>query len=459
VYLRLKEPLLTLMSASSMEIKYTTLCHLELLIRESSIVFEDAYKSFFLQFDEPFQVKKIKLRILPLLANLDNYQEILTELTEYATDVNTSQARSAIQAVARLALQVRGQGVDVVLLKLLEYVESLDDRVRGDVLDAFKDVLQEFPDRSALVVPALPRFILKEVRCSAIWMLGEFGSTVELSPYLLERLVERLDELDPSVRCELLTALLKLFFKQRALEVRPALEKLFQAMLTDVSDVDAHDRAMFYFRLMKADLFQAGDLITSTMHYKPKTIIDGDPSPAEFFEEFNTLAVVYGKHAEQFVDEEHHFPARGDLPSEEFSPAQGRGVSYSDEVFLGSSTKSAPVSVGVRKYRDDVELSQQLFQQIWTKDAPQVKASVHQDKLAPILNDTLEERLVRSNIKCMASGNLGGNSFKYYFYAGLGPVVLLAEVTTSNNHITISAKSTGSVEDAERFARELVDLA
>lgn len=67
-------------------------------------------------------------------------------------------------------------------------------------------------------------------------MLGEHGASIKAAPYLLESYVDKYDdEKDASVRLELLSAVLKLFFL-RAPEVRPVLQRLLSLAIADVSN-------------------------------------------------------------------------------------------------------------------------------------------------------------------------------------------------------------------------------
>lgn len=457
VYFRLKEPLLTLLltSNSMVELKYTTLCHIKLLVEESSVVFEDAFKAFYLKHDEPHYVKKIKLDILPKLASLDNYEEILLELSEYVLDVNVSQARQAVHSIASIALQLGGdssqQVVDVVLFKLLEFLHDEtsteeQDRVGDQVLDAFRDILQRFPVKAELIILALPRFVLREnPSASGIWMLGEFGAQLEATPYLLERLVDEDKHLAPVAKAELLTALLKLFFKQRALEVRPCLERLFKQLLNDSeSDLDLHDRAMFYYRLLKQDVFKAAEVV-NTNRFTFANIMEESPTATGKFKEFNTLAVVYGKKSDQFIDSSHVFPEQ---------EQQQQHAVYANNV-----EKEEEEEEEGSPYDPQFELSQQEFQQVWMVQVPAVTYAVQQH-VKPVDDNAIEHKLALQNIKCMASGPAGAGLFKLYFYAREldSHAVFLAEVVVENqSHVDIKVKTTthNSVE-AEEFASDIL---
>ncbi len=58
------------------------------------------------------------------------------------------------------------------------------------------------------------------------------------------------------VRNELLTATVKLFFK-RPPEVQVMMGRLFKAFLADGVNASVHDRALLYYRLLRADVKEA----------------------------------------------------------------------------------------------------------------------------------------------------------------------------------------------------------
>ena len=56
--------------------------------------------------NDPSYIKDLKLQILSALADENNAYEIVTELTEYVTDIDEHLAREAVRAVGRIALEV-----------------------------------------------------------------------------------------------------------------------------------------------------------------------------------------------------------------------------------------------------------------------------------------------------------------------------------------------------------------
>lgn len=64
------------------------------------------YTTFFCRHNEPSYIKQIKLEILTCIADENNAYDIVTELTEYVSDIDERLARDAVRAVGRIALEV-----------------------------------------------------------------------------------------------------------------------------------------------------------------------------------------------------------------------------------------------------------------------------------------------------------------------------------------------------------------
>lgn len=56
--------------------------------------------------NDPSYIKDLKLQLLSAVADDGNAYEIVTELTEYVTDINEHLSREAVRAVGRIALEV-----------------------------------------------------------------------------------------------------------------------------------------------------------------------------------------------------------------------------------------------------------------------------------------------------------------------------------------------------------------
>ncbi|GLT85405.1 hypothetical protein SLE2022_035950 [Rubroshorea leprosula] len=311
VYERIKAPLLTLVSSGSPEQSYAVLSHLHLLVMRAPFIFSSDYKHFYCQYNEPSYVKKLKLEMLTAVANESNTYEIVTELCEYAANVDIPIARESIRAVGKIALQQ--YDVNAIVDRLLQFLEMEKDYVTAEALVLVKDLLRKYPQWSHDCIAVVGNISSKNVqepkaKAALIWMLGEYSQDMQDAPYILEGLIESWDEEHSAeVQLHLLTAVMKCFFK-RPPETQKALGAALAAGLADFHQ-DVHDRALFYYRLLQHNVSVAERVVNPP---KQAVSVFADTQSSEIkdriFDEFNSLSVVYQKPSYMFTDKEHRGP-------------------------------------------------------------------------------------------------------------------------------------------------------
>lgn len=480
VYERIKTPLITLVSTGSSEQSYAVLSHLHLLVMRAPMLFSNDYKHFYCQYNEPSYVKKLKLEMLTAVANENNTYEIVTELCEYAGNVDIPIARESIRAVGKIALQQ--YDVNAIVDRLLQFLEMEKDHVTAETLVLIKDLLRKYPQWSHDCIAVVGNISSKNVqepkaKAALIWMLGEYAQDMVDAPYILESLIENLEEEHSAeVRLHLLTAVMKCFFR-RPPETQKALGAALAAGISDFHQ-DVHDRALFYYRLLQYDPTVAEKVVNPP---KQAVSVFADTQSSEIkdriFDEFNSLSVVYQKPSFMFTDKEHRGPF-------EFSDEPGNlaiGAESADNVvlaqrveendkdlllttsekeqngtpshngsaydtlynssalepisdsqsatpthqpilaiddLLGLSLQSEPTPPSL-KLKEKAVLDPATFQQKWR----QLPISLSQELLispqgvaALTTPQTLLQHMVTQSIHCIASGGQAPN-FKYFFYA------------------------------------------
>lgn len=308
VYERIKAPLLTLVSSGSPEQSYAVLSHLHLLVMRAPMLFASDYKHFYCQYNEPFYVKKLKLEMLTAVANESNTYEIVTELCEYAANVDIPIARESIRAVGKIALQQ--YDVNAIVDRLLQFLEMEKDYVTAETLVLVKDLLRKYPQWSHDCIAVIGNISSNNVqepkaKAALIWMLGEYAQDMQDAPYALEGLIDEWeDETSPEVRLHLLTAVMKCFFR-RPPETQKALGSALAAGLADMHQ-DVHDRALFYYRLLQHNVSVANSVVNPP---KQAVSVFADTQSSEIkdriFDEFNSLSILYQKPCYMFTDKEH----------------------------------------------------------------------------------------------------------------------------------------------------------
>lgn len=311
---RVKAPLITLVASGSSELMFCLLKNVEALVDLCPGIFDDEYRQFYIRYHEPTHIKYLKISILSKMANPDNAPDIVAELAELASDMETTLGRLAIRSMTRIACRnVGGPGCEQsIARKLVEMLDLNVDHICSEAATALSHLLRKHPALKTVIAPPLPR-TLKFVqepsgKASIIFLLGECGDVVREAPYALEKLIDGYNDIsDPTIKIALLTSTMKLFF-QRPPEVQKMLGRLLAKATDDVSSQDLHDRALLYYRLIQTDpkvveaVLKTDTAIPSHVNFAEE---EDDELRAALMEEFNTLSTVHGKTSVNFIRPEY----------------------------------------------------------------------------------------------------------------------------------------------------------
>ena len=479
VYARLKAPMLTLMTGGGFEQGFACLKHIALLTSRAPAVFSSEYKHFYCRYNDPVCIKLLKLEILTTIASAGNVSDIVDELAEYVTDVDTTVARSAVSSIGRMGVRVP-EAANVVVEQLMKFLEVDIEYVSSEAIIAMRNLLRKYPAVSDRIIQGIGVFLRSiddaEAKKALLWMLAEYGHVIPEAPYLLEPLVDAFaEETSQAVRLELLAAAAKLFFRRPG-EMQHMLGRLLDAAIADASFTDVHDRALLYYRLLQHDVHAAAEVLTASSGVEGAFV---EEAPSELsdriFEEFNTLSVVYGEPAERFITNERAKSAvanasapstavpesavngGGGPPAEE---EEGEEEDDDEDDDDEEAVAAAPPPPAPKSAMDDLlgllddlpatpaapsggagpslslspsaQLDAPAFQQQWG-----VLPAVDQWAMAaarPSVVDVLVQRLGARHVKCMAFG-AQGDTAKFYFYAVDAPsnAVILVELQVSKS--------------------------
>ncbi|XP_065890599.1 AP-4 complex subunit beta-1-like [Dysidea avara] len=438
VHQRIKTPLLTFLSCGSPELAYTCLLHFQLLLARQPDLFCENFRSFYCRFSDPPYLKNKKIEVLVEVSDNINALEIINELGEYAADVNVLVSKQSITSIGSIALRLPELAQTCVkkLLSLLSYGISC---MTSNVLVCLTSILRQDESLEEMILPELPKNVNtiteSEGKAALIWILGEYGEALPNSPYQLEDVVNQVEEESSStVKLQLLTATMKLFFKRPA-ECQHTLGRLLEHGIDVETDMDVHDRAMLYYRLLKQDINEAKRIVCGNQRKFISTESNALQRRA-LCSEFNTLAVMYGKSSEEFITQETPYIFKKDTvmsPSgAEVSFDSGRfvAVDIPDENSITSST-SAGVAVGnlldsgelLAKeevapsilLNPNATLSPADFERKWLNMKISDEMKLELDAVPS--PEELQQTMQLSNIITMASSPANQPVVKFFFYA------------------------------------------
>lgn len=498
IYARAKPPLLTLITGSSFEVQYATLKHMEVILprRSSKGIFDDEYRQFFVRYNEPSNVKHLKVELLPLISNDANAKDIAMELGEYVTDVDSELAKRAINALGEIAMRVASISQEITQT-LMELVDLDIPYVRAEAVKNLSNVVRIFPAVRIHVLPLLAKCLRRvddpEARAVLLWMLGEYGQEIQEAPYLLEPIIDNYaEESSAEIKLQVLTASLKMFFK-RPPEMQAMLGRLFASAVNDTSSQDVHDRALLYYRLLSSDISVAESLFASLRHAGTESGLFAEDCDTDkrdqIFSEINTLAVIYGMPSIRFIADKYqqvgatvqsqmchcHFPfvqkidapPMADLQTfltiESTSPSQQhketdvalptgqistveRDQSFTNLLDLGFTDVAIVPPVCHLLLASGAEMSPQQFQQTWASLPDAFAGLICTLSRLPTSTSDVEALARSVGVMTMASGPLSASSqgMKFFVY-GFGESDLVTGTPGKSYLAQMTIEGSGAV--------------
>ena len=300
---KLAPPLVTLAQSPQPEIQYVALRNISLVVQKEPFLLTNKIKVFFCKYNDPIYVKMEKLEILVQLVNDRNVENVLSELKEYATQVDVEYVRRAVRTIGRCAIKLE-KAAEKCLQVLLTLIDTKVNYVVQEAIVVIKDIFRKYPNRYEAVISALCDNLESldepEAKASMIWIIGEYAARIENADDLLDAFVDGFHDEPAQVQLALLTAVVKLFL------VNPEAEDLVEAVLAmaaeESDNPDLRDRGYIYWRLLTADRDAAKAVVLAE---KPvihdDTNVFGRELLGELISNLSSLASVFHKPPDSFV--------------------------------------------------------------------------------------------------------------------------------------------------------------
>ncbi|XP_023146243.2 AP-4 complex subunit beta-1 isoform X2 [Amphiprion ocellaris] len=288
---RVRGPLLAACGSGSREMRFTALCHIQLLLRSIPGLMGAHYKRFFCGYAEPAYIKQRKMQVLVELVNDENVAMLLDELKGYCTDVNAETAQAAITAIGRI-----GRSYSDRCLEILTGLLGLkQDHITSAVVQTMRDLVWVCPQCSDTVCFALEgceeTLQDSQGRQALLWLLGVYGERVSSAPYTLEVFIDGVrSEASLGVKMELLTATMRLFLCRPA-ETQDMLGRLLHYCIEEETDMCVRDQALLYYRLLHCGIEETRKVLQGRRSDPSLGVLIGRPAEpvSQWARSFNTL--------------------------------------------------------------------------------------------------------------------------------------------------------------------------
>ncbi|KAF9784780.1 adaptin N terminal region-domain-containing protein [Thelephora terrestris] len=300
---KMAPPLVTLLS-SPPEVQWVALRNINLLLQKEPGVLSNEMRVFFCKYNDPLYVKVEKLDIMVRLANEHNIDPLLSELKEYASEVDVDFVRKSVKAIGQAAIKIE-EGAERCVNVLLDLIATRVSYVVQEAVVVMKDIFRKYPSQYEGIIPTLCANLDEldepEAKASLIWIIGEYANKIDNADELLGIFVDTFMEESYPVQLQTLTSVVKLFLRKPETS-QGLVQKVLNTATKDCDSPDVRDRAYIYWRLLSTDPGAAKAVILA--HRPPISIPRTNVSPAlleELVSEMSTLASVYHKPAGTFI--------------------------------------------------------------------------------------------------------------------------------------------------------------
>ncbi|ORX54968.1 Adaptor protein complex beta subunit [Hesseltinella vesiculosa] len=275
---KMAPPLVTLLS-SPPEVQYIALRNINLVLQRRPEVLSNEIRVFFCKYNDPPYVKMEKLEIMIRLCNDRNVDQLLSELKEYANEVDVDFVRKSVNAIGRCAIKIE-EAAERCINVLLDLINTGVSYVVQEAIVVIKDIFRKYPHTYEGIIPTLcdnlEALDEPQARASLIWIIGEYAERIENADDLINNFLEN--------------------FKDESTQ------RVLQTATNECDNADIRDRAYVYWRLLSTDPQAAKAVVLSE---KPAVAGESNGLSSGLLEsllsQIGTLASVYHKPAETFI--------------------------------------------------------------------------------------------------------------------------------------------------------------
>ncbi|KAI9799350.1 MAG: hypothetical protein M1833_004049 [Piccolia ochrophora] len=294
---KLSPPLVTLL-AKGPEVQYLALRNALLILQRRPEILRNDIRVFFCKYNDPIYVKVTKLELIFMLATEKNIMEVLTELREYATEIDVHFVRKSVRAIGKLAIKIE-PAAKRCINTLLELVATKVSYIVQEATVVIRNIFRKYPNQYESIISTLCENLDSldepEAKAAMIWVIGQYADRIENSDELLDDFLYTFADEPVEVQLALLTATVKLFI-QRPTKAQALVPKVLKWATEETDNPDLRDRGYMYWRLLSSDPAVAKHVI---MGEKPPITAESETLDPHTLEEMclnvGTLATVYLK--------------------------------------------------------------------------------------------------------------------------------------------------------------------
>ncbi|CAG8561878.1 19734_t:CDS:2, partial [Racocetra fulgida] len=262
--------------ASEPEVQYVALRNINIILQKRPEILANEMRVFFCKYNDPPYVKLEKLEIMIKLANEKNIDQLLSELKEYASEVDVDFVRKSVRAIGQCAIKI-SEASERCVNVLLDLINTKVNYVVQEAIVVIKDIFRKYPHKYEGIIPTLCQNLdaldEPEAKASLIWIIGEYAERIENADELIVTFLDTFRDENSQVQLQLVTATVKLFLKKPQ-STQNIVQRALQTATSECDNPDIRDRAYIYWRLLSTDPQAAKASRESPIQAQTKTNIE-----------------------------------------------------------------------------------------------------------------------------------------------------------------------------------------
>lgn len=259
---KLAPPQITLLLERHYGIQYVVLRNISLILQKYPSILENSIQSFYCKYNDPQYIKLEKLDIILTLVSDNNVDKVLTELNEYANEVDIDFVRHAIRTIGHCAIKLEScvdKCVNLLVALVKNATSNMDSRnnyILQEIVIVIKDILRKYTIDYETILPLLYNNLEilddPDARASLIWIVGQYGECIDNACELLQNWIDTFETESHNIQLQLLTTTVKLFLKN-PINAKDIVLRVFDIATKHADSPDVRDRAFIYWRLLSTD--------------------------------------------------------------------------------------------------------------------------------------------------------------------------------------------------------------
>ncbi|KAK1444549.1 armadillo-like helical protein [Babesia gibsoni] len=273
---KLVAPLVTLASLEQ-EIQYVALRSIMVIIEKWPRLLEGHVRAFFCKNNDKLYVRVEKLDIIVKLAAASNFQKILSELREYASDIDLDFVKKAIRAIGALAIRLEA-ALSSCIAALTDLLRLKAPHITEECTIVYRDILRAYPHVFSDEVFSLcadGEYLHGfESKSALVWIVGQYANRIADAADYVSNLAETFHEEHRSVQLTLLTAAVKVTL---VLGTGCGLvDTVLRRALYEGQSPDVRCRAQMYLKILEQGHELASKLVMTPLPPIGESVIEKD---------------------------------------------------------------------------------------------------------------------------------------------------------------------------------------